>query len=180
VRFPPDYVGKEKRGGKKGKEGKERVEVGRITKLQIALAIAVLIASVATVLAASGIISNIINTNITVTAPQQVSISLQEWPSSVTTSVNYTFRLSATNNNPTLPVRWILNFTRADGVQLNDFTIYYVVGENEVMLNKQVSGNTLIFTSNIISLPNGNSNHNFKITASRPGSYSVSIALTSS
>lgn len=177
--FPEDYFPPKK--GEKSKGKRRKVGVPRPSKAQIALAIAILATSIYSVLAVSGILSNVINTSLQVEAPQQVQISLQTWPSSITRGINYTFSISITNNNPAMPVKWVFNFTRGDGIQSEDIDIYMedpAAPDGYIKLTKALTNGKLMLVSPRFTLPGGSTTKNFLIISNREGSYSVAIALT--
>ena len=151
----------------------------RISKKQLMLGILIILSCLGAAIAVDNIISNTISTTLEVQAPSQVSISLTSWPSPIVKGLNYTFNMTATNNNPSMPVIWRFNFTRADGIQSGDIDIYLKVGENWVKLSKQLADGKLIFSSPVITLPNGSKRYDFKIISFREGSYSVSMYLVS-
>ena len=151
----------------------------RISRRHLILAALIILSCLGAAIAVDQIISNTISTTLEVKAPSQVSISLTSWPSPIVRGLNYTFNLTATNNNPAMPVIWRFNFTRADGIQSGDIDIYLKVGDNYIKLNKQLANGMLIFSSPIITLPNGSKRYDFKIISFREGSYSVSMYLVS-
>ena len=151
----------------------------RISKKQLMLGILIILSCLGAAIAVDNIISNTISTTLEVQAPSQVSISLTSWPSPIVRGLNYTFNMTATNNNPSMPVIWRFNFTRADGIQSGDIDIYLKAGENWVKLSKQLADGKLIFSSPVITLPNGSKRYDFKIISFREGSYSVSMYLVS-
>ena len=151
----------------------------RISKKQLMLGILIVLSCLGAAIAVDNIISNTISTTLEVQAPSQVSISLTSWPSPIVRGLNYTFNLTATHNNPSMPAIWRFNFTRADGIQSGDIDIYLKVGDNYIKLNKQLANGMLIFSSPIITLPNGSKRYDFKIISFREGSYSVSMYLVS-
>ena len=160
---------------------KVKVKLPRhLSKTQIALAIALLCLIIGGAWAATTYLSNVINTSLEVQAPEQMSLTLQNWPSSVIQGINYTFNLRISNNNPSLPGIFELKFSRADGVNLNDIDIYLKDPStgNYTKLTKQIDGNTLIIRSDSINFPTGTITREFIINANRVGSYSVSIAIT--
>ena len=151
----------------------------RISKKQLMLGILIILSCLGAAIAVDNIISNTISTTLEVQAPSQVSISLTSWPSPIVKGLNYTFNMTAINNNPSMPVIWRFNFTRADGIQSGDIDIYLKAGENWVKLSKQLADGKLIFSSPVITLPNGSKRYDFKIISFREGSYSVSMYLVS-
>ena len=151
----------------------------RISKKQLMLGILIILSCLGAAIAVDNIISNTISTTLEVQAPSQVSISLTSWPSPIVKGLNYTFNMTATNNNPSMPAVWKFNFTRADGIQSGDIDIYLKAGENWVKLSKQLADGKLIFSSPVITLPNGSKKYDFKIISFREGSYSVSMYLVS-
>jgi len=177
--FPPDYF---ENGKDKKDKGKRRIpRWPKPSKLQYVLALAVLVGSIVTAVAAPGLLSNVINTSLQVEAPQQVSISLSSWPSTVTKGINYTFALNINNDNPAMPVKWVFNFTRGDGIQSGDIDIYMedpMAPDGYTKLTKVVTGGKLMLVSDRFTLPGGSSVKNFLIISNREGSYSVAIALT--
>jgi len=161
-------------------KGKARIpRFPRISKKQLMLGILIILSCLGAAIAVDNIISNTISTTLEVQAPSQVSISLTSWPSPIVRGLNYTFNMTATNNNPSMPVIWRFNFTRADGIQSGDIDIYLKAGENWVKLSKQLADGKLIFSSPVITLPNGSKRYDFKIISFREGSYSVSMYLVS-
>ena len=154
-----------------------KVKIPQLSKAQIALAIALICLVIGGAWAAT-YLSNVINTSLEVQAPEQMSLTLQNWPSSVTQGLNYTFALRISNNNPSLPGIFEFKFSRADGVNLNDIDIYLKdPSGNYTKLSKQIDGNTLIIRSDEISFPTGTITREFIINANRVGSYSVAIAI---
>ena len=154
-------------------------DLRRLSKPQIAMAIALICLMIGGAWAASTYLSNVINTSLEVQAPEQMSLTLQNWPSSVIQGINYTFALRISNNNPTMPGVFEFKFTRADGIQQNDVDIYLKdpATGNYTKLSKQINGNTLIIRSDKISFPTGTITREFIIEANRIGSYSVAIAI---
>jgi len=162
------------------KKGKARIpRFPRISKKQLMLGILIIISCLGAAIAVDNIISNTISTTLEVQAPSQVSISLTSWPSPIVKGLNYTFNMTATNNNPSMPAVWKFNFTRADGIQSGDIDIYLKAGDSYVKLSKQLADGKLIFSSPVITLPNGSKRYDFKIISFREGSYSVSMYLVS-
>jgi len=157
-------------------------DLRKLSKPQIAMAILLAIAFIGGAWAASTYLSNVINTSLEVQAPEQMSLTLQNWPSSVIQGINYTFALRISNNNPSLPGVFEFKFSRADGVNLDDIDIYLKDPStgNYTKLSKQINGNTLILRSDEISFPTGTITREFIICGKRAGSYSVSIAITRS
>jgi len=151
----------------------------RISKRQLILGLLIVLSCLGAAIAVDNIISNTISTTLEVQAPESVNIALTSWPSPIVRGLNYTFNLTATNNNPAMPVIWRFNFTRADGIQSGDIDIYLKAGENWVKCSKQLAEGKLIFSSPVITLPNGSKRYDFKIISFREGSYSVSMYLVS-
>jgi len=108
-----------------------------------------------------------------------MSLTLQNWPSSVIQNINYTFALRISNNNPSLPGIFEFKFSRADGVNLSDIDVYLKDPStgNYTKLSKQIDGNTLIIHSDQINFPTGTITREFLICGKRTGSYSVAIAI---
>ena len=156
-----------------------KVKIPQLSKTQIALAAIILVAFIGGAWAASTYLSNVINTSLEVQAPEQMSLTLQNWPSSVTQGINYTFALRISNNNPTMPGVFEFKFTRADGIQQNDVDIYLKDPStgNYTKLAKTLDGNTLIIRSDQINFPTGTITREFLICGKRTGSYSVAIAI---
>ena len=149
-----------------------------LTKTQIALAILVIASLIGGGYAATTYLSNVINRTLEVQAPEQMSLTLQNWPSSVIQGLNYTFALRISNNNPSMPAKFEFKFTRADGIQQSDIDLYLKdPSGNYTKLEKTIDGNTLIIHSDQISFPTGTITREFIINANRVGSYSVSIAI---
>ena len=175
--YPPSYFGKEGRRRLPSlRELREFARELRRNRILVALLLALVATGVAG--AAPALLSNIISTNITVEEPQQVSITLASFPSTITRGINYTFSIGVDNANPALPARWVMNFSRADGVQLNDFEIYMITGTETIALQKSLVDGKLMFTSQQFSLPTGTATYDFIMRSNRAGSYSVAIALT--
>ena len=151
----------------------------RISKKQLMLGILIILSCLGAAIAVDNIISNTISTTLEVQAPESVNIALTSWPSPIVRGLNYTFNMMATNNNPSMPVIWRFNFTRADGIQSGDIDIYLKTGDSYVKLSKQLADGKLIFSSPVITLPNGSKRYDFKIISFREGSYSVSMYLVS-
>ena len=178
--FPPDYREKPPSGDipKDSKPKTFREFLRQHPRYKLALVLAIAVASLTIGLATSNILSNIISTNITVQTPQQIQLSLASWPSGVTRGINASFTIDINNPNPNIMGRWILNFTRGDGVQLNDFRIWWWIDQNTAIeLNKQIIDGKLVFTSSSFQIPQGQNTAYFTILANREGSYSVAIAL---
>jgi len=156
-----------------------KVKIPQLSKTQITLAIALICLIIGGAWAASTYLSNVINTSLEVQAPEQMSLTLQNWPSSVIQGINYTFALRISNNNPSLPGVFEFKFSRADGVNLSDIDIYLKDPStgNYTKLSKQINGNTLIIRSDKISFPTGTITREFIINANRVSSYSVAIAI---
>ena len=155
-----------------------KVKIPQLSKAQIALAIALICLVIGGAWAATTYLSNVINTSLEVQAPEQMSLTLQNWPSSVIQDLNYTFALRISNNNPSLPGIFEFKFSRADGVNLNDIDVYLKTPSgNYTKLSKTIDGNTLIIRSNSINFPTGTITREFIINANRVGSYSVAIAI---
>jgi len=156
-----------------------KVKIPQLSKAEIALAIALACLLIGGVWAATTYLSNVINTSLEVQAPEQMSLTLQNWPSSVIQGINYTFALRISNNNPSLPGVFEFKFSRADGVNLNDIDVYLKDPStgNYTKLSKQIDGNTLIIRSSSISFPTGTITREFLICGKRTGSYSVAIAI---
>ena len=154
-------------------------DLRRLSKPQIAMAIALICLIIGGAWAATTYLSNVINTSLEVQAPEQMSLTLQNWPSSVIQGINYTFALRISNNNPSIPGVFEFKFSRADGVNLSDIDIYLKdpFTGNYTKLTKQINGNTLILRSDKISFPTGSITREFLICGKRVGSYSVSIAI---
>jgi len=151
----------------------------RISKRHLILAALIILSCLGAAIAVDNIISNVLSPPLEVKAPESVEISSISWTSSIVRGLNYTFNLTANNPNPPLPAIWRFNFSRADGIQLNDIDIYLKAGENWVKLSKQLAEGKLILSSPIITLPNGSKRYDFKIISFREGSYSVNIYLVS-
>ena len=158
---------------------KVKVKLPRhLSKTQIALAIALLCLIIGGAWAATTYLSNVINTSLEVQAPEQMSLTLQNWPSSVIQNINYSFALRISNNNPSLPGIFEFKFSRADGVNLDDIEVYLKdPSGNYTKLSKTIDGNTLIIRSNSINFPTGTITREFLICGKRTGSYSVAIAI---
>ena len=156
-----------------------KVKIPQLSKTQITLAIALICLVIGGAWAATTYLSNVINTSLEVQAPEQMSLTLQNWPSSVIQGINYTFALRISNNNPSIPGVFEFKFTRADGIQQNDVDVYLKdpATGNYTKLTKQINGNTLILRSDKISFPTGSITREFLICGKRVGSYSVSIAI---
>jgi len=151
----------------------------RISKRQLILAVLIVLSCLGAAIAVDNIISNTISTTLEVQAPESVNIASTSWPSPIVRGLNYTFNLTANNPNPPMPAIWRFNFTRADGIQSGDIDIYLKVGDNYVKLNKQLADGVLMFSSPVVTLPNGSKRYDFKIISFREGSYSVSMYLVS-
>jgi len=151
----------------------------RLSKAQVAMTIALLCLVIGGAWAATTYLSNVINTSLEVQAPEQMSLTLQNWPSSVIQNINYSFALRISNNNPSLPGIFEFKFSRADGVNLDDIDVYLKDPStgNYTKLAKTLDGNTLIIRSNSINFPTGTITREFLINANRVGSYSVAIAI---
>jgi len=155
-----------------------KVKIPQLSKAQIALAIALICLVIGGAWAATTYLSNVINTSLEVQAPEQMSLTLQNWPSSVIQDLNYTFALRISNNNPSLPGIFEFKFSRADGVNLNDIDVYLKTPSgNYTKLSKTIDGNTLIIRSDSINFPTGTITREFLICGKRTGSYSVAIAI---
>ena len=180
--FPPDYKEKPPSGDfpKDSKPRTFREFLRQHARYKLALILAIAIASIGVGWAVgNAILSNVINTNITVQAPQQIQISLASWPSGVTRGINASASININNPNPAISGRWILNFTRADGVQQSDFRIWWWIDQNNAIeLNRQLINGKLVFTSPNFQIPQGQNTAYFTILAQREGSYSVAIALS--
>ena len=151
----------------------------RISKRQLILGLLIVLSCLGAAIAVDNIISNTISTTLEVQAPESVNIALTSWPSPIVRGLNYTFNLTINNPNPSMPAIWKFNFTRADGIQSGDIDIYLKVGDSYVKLSKQLAEGKLIFSSPVITLPNGSKRYDFKIISFREGSYSVSMYLVS-
>ncbi|RLG06009.1 MAG: hypothetical protein DRN59_03695, partial [Thaumarchaeota archaeon] len=134
-----------------------KVKIPQLSKTQIALAAIILVAFIGGAWAASTYLSHVINTSLEVQAPEQMSLTLQNWPSSVIQGINYSFALRISNNNPSLPGVFEFKFSRADGVNLSDIDVYLKDPStgNYTKLSKTIAGNTLIIRSNSINFPTG-------------------------
>ena len=150
----------------------------RLSKAQVAMTIALLCLVIGGAWAATTYLSNVINTSLEVQAPEQMSLTLQNWPSSVIQNMNYSVVLRISNNNPSLPGIFEFKFSRADGVNLDDVEVYLKdPSGNYTKLSKTIDGNTLIIRSNSINFPTGTITREFLICGKRTGSYSVAIAI---
>jgi len=165
----------------KPKEKRPKIQLKHISKTQIMTAILVVLSMISLGYAASNLLlSRPITEQITVKAPQNVTLTLANWNREVVIGMNYSFYLLANNPNPGLKVRWFLNFTRADGVDFGDFDIYYVAGNNTmVALTKIKETNEKLVFAYVGDLPAGSSTHQFILKPNRLGSYQVAICLRS-
>jgi len=155
-------------------------DLRKISRTQIAIAILAILSMISLGYAINNYLSNVVSTSIEVRAPETMSLTLQNWPSQVIMGVNYTFSLRIANTNPTLPGYYEFRFSRADGVQLNDFDVYLrdpVTGNYTKLTTKIVDGNTLIIRSPRADFPTGVITREFIITGNRIGSYSAAIAI---
>jgi len=154
-------------------------DLRRLSKPQIAMAIALICLIIGGAWAATTYLSNIYSVTLEVKAPEQMNLTLQSWPSSVIQGINYTFALRISNKNPSIPGVFEFKFTRADGIQQGDIDVYLKDPNtgNYTKLAKTLNGNTLIIRSDKISFPTGTITREFLICGKRTGSYSVSIAI---
>jgi len=169
--------------GEKPKPEKKKLpklDLKHVSKTQILMAVLVVLSMVSLAYAASNILlSRPITEQITVRAPQNVSLSLANWNREVVIGMNYSFYLLANNPNPSLKVRWLFNFTRADGVDHDDFDIYIVDGNKTIALPKIKETNEKLVFAYVSDLPAGSSTHQFILMPKRLGSYQVAICLRS-
>jgi len=164
----------------KPKEKRPRIQLKHISKTQIMTAILVILSMISLGYAVSNILlSQPITETITVKAPQNVSLSLANWNREVVIGMNYSFYLLADNPNPGLKARWQINFTRADGVNYDDFDIYYVAGNKTIALPKARETNEKLVFAYVFDLPPGQSTYQFILTPRRLGNYQVAICLKS-
>jgi len=164
----------------KPKEKRPKIQLKHISKTQIMTAILVILSMISLGYAVSNILlSQPITETITVKAPQNVSLSLANWNREVVIGMNYSFYLLANNPNPGLKARWLINFTRADGVNYDDFDIYYVAGNKTIALPKARETNEKLVFAYVFDLPPGQSTYQFILTPRRLGNYQVAICLKS-
>jgi len=168
--------------GEKPRELKRppRLDLRHISKTQILMAVLVVLSMISLGYAASNILlSRPITEQITVRAPENVTMTLQNWSREVVIGINHTFYIITDNPNPGLKARWLFNFTRADGVGFDDFDIYYVAGNQTIALAKIRETNEKLVFAYVFNLPAGSSIHQFILTPKRLGSYQVAISLRS-
>ena len=165
----------------KPKEKRPKIQpLKNISKTQIMTAILVILSMISLGYAVSNILlSQPITETITVKAPQNVSLSLANWNREVVIGMNYSFYLLANNSNPGLKARWLINFTRADGVNYDDFDIYYVAGNKTIALPKARETNEKLVFAYVFDLPPRQSTYQFILTPRRLGNYQVAICLKS-
>jgi hypothetical protein len=157
-----------------------KLDLKHVSKTQILMAVLVVLSMISLAYAASNLLlSRPITETIVVKAPQNVSLSLEGWNREVVIGLNYTFYIIANNPNPNLKARWLLNFTRVDGINYDDFELYYVAGNKTITLPKVREANEKLVFAYVSDLPAGSSTHQFILTPKRLGSYQVAICLKS-